>query len=181
LLSKFIRVILLAGIVVVLALFIHWQMNPEDYKAAQIAVEKGDIVVLEGKEVTEGITPLPDGTGKKVYLRELRPSSAWFNLLQLVLSGLIGYLMIGEVIRILRSVKAWQTFSEANIRSFRRLGYFCLALLVLNCLRILSTGTTSAISFHIDFNLLLFMLTAFILAEIFREGQRLHEQEKLTI
>ena len=144
---------------------------------------------FEGKtDIYEKMPPVtnhsyvPGGvSGKQVYLNDLKPFSIYFTFFQLILSVIFSYLIVQEVIRILKLVQEFQPFNAANIKSFQRLGYLCLSILVLNSFHFLNTNKTSFISFGISYSLLIFMLVAFILAEIFREGQKLYEQEKLTI
>ncbi len=187
--SKAIRVVLFLGLVLLVIIFIHWHLNPGYYKSVQVAVDNGSIFFFEGKTETAKPVPhlpnnsyLPGGvSGKRVYLNDLNPFSFYFTFFQLFLSILLSYFIMQEVIRLLKSVQESQPFNAANIRSFRRLGYLCLSITVLNSLHFLYTNQTSFVSFSINYTLLIFMLITFILAEIFREGQKLYEQEKLTI
>jgi hypothetical protein len=155
----------------------------------QVALNNGSLYFIEGKTGGAKLTPYVtvnsslagDESIKRIYLNDLQPFSRYFTFLQLVLSIVLGCFIVGEVIRILKSVQAFEPFNATNVKSFRRIGYFLVAMLVLNSFHFLSTNTTSSISFSINYTLLIFMLIAFILAEIFSEGEKLYEQEKLTI
>jgi hypothetical protein len=180
-LGKASRILILFGIAVVIFLFIHWKLDPDFYRTVQFTIHDGGITFTERISAGEA-GHLPGSHREKwFYLNSLTPLSVTYTFVQILLSLVLGYLMVQSMIRILKSTQALQPFHEANINAFRKLGYFCLALLVLNSFRFLATDQASSIRFHINFTLLVFMLASFILAEIFREGQKLYEQEKLTI
>jgi len=189
LLSRAIRVILMAGLVLLVIVFIHWHLNPDHYKSVQLTVDNGSISFFEGK--TEAAKPVPSLTndpflpggvsGKRAFLNDLKPFSIYFTFFQLVLSLILSYYIFREVITILKSVQVFQPFIAANISSFQRIGYLCLSILALNSFHFLHTNQTSFISFSINYSLLIVVLITFILAEIFKEGQNLYEQDKLTI
>jgi hypothetical protein len=180
LLSKSIRAFLILGLVLLIVVFIHWHWDRDYYKSVQVSAANGAISFLEGK--TDDASSLKAGvSGKYVYLNDLKPYSVYFTFFQLILSIIVSCFIIREVIRILRSVQKMQPFIEQNIKSFTRIGYLCLSILVLNSLHFIITSRSSFISFSINYTLLICMLITFILAEIFKEGLILYEQEKLTI
>lgn len=94
---------------------------------------------------------------------------------------ILSMLMVQEVRKILKSVQDLETFNSRNVKAFRTLGYLCLAMAALNSVLLLSTNQDAVKNFSVDFNFLYFMLAAFIMAEIFKEGQNLSEQDQLTI
>jgi hypothetical protein len=170
------------GLILLLTIVIHWHFDPDYYKSVLITVNNGSVNFLEGNTATSNQVPhLPGNAGKTVYLNNLHPFSIYFICLQILGTLVLGYLIVQELIRILRAVQKARPFIHANVTSFRRLGYLCLSIIVLNSLHFLRTDQTSFISFSINYTLLIFMLIAFILAEVFSEGQKLYEQEKLTI
>lgn len=180
--TKVIKALILLGLVLLVILFIHWQFNMDDYKSVQVSVSSGSLSIFES--TTGSAEPVPDiskTSGKTVYLNDLNSFSVYFTLLQLVASLVLSYFIARQVIRILKSVQESQPFNAGNITSFRRIGYLCLSIAVVNCFRFLIAKQTLSITFSVDYMLLIFMLITFILAEIFSEGQKLYEQDKLTI
>lgn len=180
--TKVIKALILLGLVLLIIVFIHWQFNMDDYKSVQVSVENGSLSISESK--AENAAPVPDpsyNSGKRVYLNDLIPFSIYFTLLQLVASLVLSYFIAQQVIRILKSVQEFQPFNAGNITSFQRIGYLCLSIAVVNSFRFLIAKQTLSITFSVDYIMLIFMLITFILAEIFSEGQKLYEQDKLTI
>lgn len=182
LVSKAIRALIFLGLAVVAIMFIHWHIDKNYYKSVQVSVRNGGVNISEGKtETAETMPEQPNNSGKTVYLNDLTPFSGYLIFFQICVTLILSYFITQEVIRILKSVQGLQPFNIANIKSFRRIGYLCLFITLLNSLHFLITNQTSFISFSINFTLLIFMLVTFILAEIFKEGQKLYEQDKLTI
>ncbi len=180
--TKVIRALILLGLVLLVIVFIHWQFNMDDYKSVQVSVDSGSLSISESKtERAEPTLPISKTSGKTVYLNDLNPFSIYFTFLQLVASLVLSYFIAREVIRILKTVQESQPFNAGNITSFRRMGYLCLSIAALNCIRLLIAKQTLSVTFSVDYTLLIFMLITFILAEIFSEGQKLYEQDKLTI
>ncbi len=182
LVSKVIRVLIFLGLALLLIIFIHWHIDKDYYKAVQISVDNGSLFISESKtETADPVPHLSSNSGKRVYLNDLNPFSIYFTFLQICVTLVLSFFIAREVIRILKSVHESQPFNAGNITSFQRIGYLCLSLTALNSLRFLITNQTSFKSFSINYTLFIFMLITFILAEIFREGQKLYEQDKLTI
>ncbi len=182
LVSKAIRVLIFLGLALLLIIFIHWHIDRDYYKAVQISVDNGSLFISEGKtETAQPVPQLLSNSSKRVYLNDLNPFSIYFTFLQICVTLVLSYFIVREVIRILKSVQELQPFNTGNITSFRRIGYLCFSVAALNCFRFLIAKQTLSVTFSVDYVLLIFMLITFILAEIFSEGQKLYEQDKLTI
>jgi hypothetical protein len=173
-------------------LFIHWHITPESYQSVQVIVKDKRITLSQAETVAAKPLPGKDKVKSKIgrinsdgekqfYLKDLNPASLYFTFFQLVLAAILSLLMVQEVVRILKSVQELKTFTSRNVKSFRSLGYLCLAMAALNSVLVLSTNQDAIMSFSPDFTLLTCMLAAFIMAEIFKEGHNLSEQDQLTI
>jgi hypothetical protein len=90
-------------------------------------------------------------------------------------------LIIRESLKVVRSIKSLETFRIDNIRSFQRIGKLILVLLVLNAVILTHNGHHWDWYFEFNPTYLLGTLVCYILAEIFREGNKLMEEQKLTI
>ena len=98
------------------------------------------------------------------------------------------FLSIKEFQNIIQSVKRLDTFRLNNIISFRQIGkylilYFILTLLyfILSFNNTLYFGQGGFSQTSISFTPLLFALISFILAEIFKEGNKLQQENELTV
>ena len=95
------------------------------------------------------------------------------------------FFIFREFGKIISSVKALQAFRTENIESFRRIGKYLLVIFLVSGVHFIGTqtaGTSSAkVGFDFDTMPLILMLVAYVLAEIFKEGNRLYEEEQLTV
>ncbi len=180
--TKAIQALIILVLVILVIAFVHIHFSKDDYKGVQISIQNGNLSMYESKGDNIETAPAPSYTSdKKVYLKDLNLFSFYFTFLQIVFSMALCFLIAQQVIRILKSVQEFQPFAEGNIKAFKRIGYYCLSIAIVNCFRFLITQNSSSITFSIDYFLLIFMLVVFVLAEIFREGLKLYEQDKLTI
>ena len=91
------------------------------------------------------------------------------------------FLCVKEFQRVAESVKNIQTFKEGNVQSFIKLGKYLFILFLLYSFSFFNfeQGRLSIVS--ISFLPLVLMLLAFVMAEIFKEGNQLSEDNDLTI
>ena len=81
----------------------------------------------------------------------------------------------------MQSVKNLKTFQNNNVTSFRKIGkYIFYIFLITSFINIdLKKGGSSGI--NLNFELLIWMLLVYILAEVFKEGNNLQQENNLTI
>ena len=83
--------------------------------------------------------------------------------------------------KIMESVRSLKTFQNLNVQSFRKIGTYCIAITILNLITYLDLGTFTQQSLYIETTPLIIGLFAFILAEIFKEGNHLMQENELTV
>tara|TARA_R100000655_G_C2909534_1_gene180321 strand:+ start:165 stop:620 length:456 start_codon:yes stop_codon:yes gene_type:complete len=118
---------------------------------------------------------------QKLYLTDWKNPSLYFTYFKFI--GIIGLtiLAISQFQSILNSVRTRKTFKKANVSSFRRIGIYCIALSILLGVSDWDFGNYHTSTLSIDFTVLIIALLAFIFAEIFKEGNQLMEENKLTV
>jgi hypothetical protein len=182
------------------AVFVHWQVRPQAYRSVMVYVDqdkvrfsKSDEVVLPStddvanKKTTGYKLEIPSSIGKEIYLgqelpiRDISNFSLYILSFQFVVGTVLLLLIVRELLNVIRSVKGVQTFQNRNVESFRKIGFLCLSLAMLRGFYFLDAEGISRMGFSIDFSTLAFMLAAFIMADIFKEGNKLFEQDQLTI
>jgi hypothetical protein len=89
--------------------------------------------------------------------------------------------IIRECLKIISSLKSLDTFRGDNIKSFQRVGQWFVLLFLLSVVQISQPEGAWEITLAFDPSYLLGTLVCYLLAEIFREGNRLMEESKLTI
>jgi len=187
--SRLFNFILWVALICIIGFFIHWRMKPDSYESVCVNIKERRIafydpkasVLLSGREIKTAPSGRLDRTSIFFLLNDIKPAAIYFAFVQVVLTILLSMLMVREVVKILKSVRDLETFNNTNIKSFRLLGYFCLTMTAINSVLIISTNQETHIVYNLDLTLLIFMLAAFIMAEIFAEGHKLSEQDQLTI
>lgn len=89
-------------------------------------------------------------------------------------------------IRIIKSISSLETFRFENVFSFRKMGqlfliWFAVAIPSIKPLTEFGEAIGLTMTASLDFKYALFALVCFVLAEIFKEGNKLMEENKLTI
>lgn len=89
-------------------------------------------------------------------------------------------------IRIIQSISSLETFRFENVFSFRKMGqlfliWFVVAIPSIKTLTEFGVTIGVTMTASLDFKYALFALVCFVLAEIFKEGNKLMEETKLTI
>lgn len=177
-LCHFSKIICGITIIAVAAIFIHFQINPSSYGEFPINISDSPSIFRIDTESYKG--------GKVIDINDLKltswnTASLYFTFLQYIASLILIYLSIDEFKKILLSVKKLETFRNTNVNAFRKIGFYCLLISFLNIFSYYEFGDYSKITFSISLNALPFALLAFILAEVFKEGNNLLEENQLTI
>lgn len=90
-------------------------------------------------------------------------------------------LILTEGLKVISSIRSLETFQKENIQAFRRMASVFLALFILNMFNLENNGDLLSFTFRLPLNYLFAVIGCFILAEIFKEGNRLMEENELTI
>ena len=105
-----------------------------------------------------------------------------FTMLRLIIGLILTTFIINGLIKIIHSVKEKASFAKTNEMELKRIGAIFIGLFILNTLSIYPTDT-NGFTFKLDFEIyyILCSLIAYILAAVFKEGNELEEENKLTI
>ncbi len=171
----FVQLAMLLFITVVL---IHWHIDREFYSDTVLTsgfLNRSTI----GYSVTTRWTT--DTLKAPLTLSNVRPPSLYFSYIQLSMIFLFTFLTFKEFLKIIRSVRLIQTFKKANIKSFRSIGKYFLLIFILTSFSVVYFKQGMFYGFSLSFTPLILMFVAYILAEIFKEGNDLSEENQLTI
>jgi hypothetical protein len=164
-------------------LLIHIQVDRDSYNAFdfQINMEEspGWGITTKNKWRLDGeVAPEDD---QVFTLDKLTTGSLFILFTKYSIILVLVFLSAKEFQRVVESVKKIQTFKIGNVKSFMRLGKYFFVLFLLFSVSVFDfeQGRISIIS--IAFLPLVLMLLAFVMAEIFKEGNQLSEDNELTI
>ena len=168
-------------------MLIHWHLPPEAYKNLSVYLDrKADAIYSftatyssAGSEVS--YKKVEVNSREAVKLSQLSHLSVYVLYPQSV--GLLFFwlLIIKEISHIIKSVKGLQTFRSSNSNAFKNIGLGCLGIALLSAFKWTGVNGYSFFGLYFQISPLAFALGAFILAEIFKEGNKLYEAEQLTI
>ncbi|MFQ3215406.1 MAG: hypothetical protein ACJAT1_000134 [Marivirga sp.] len=105
-----------------------------------------------------------------------------FYLLKTEAFLLLTVLIVNQIIQIINSVSKRDVFGQANVASLRKIGTLFLLLFIVNIFNTeIADSEFSTIKFHFNPVYLLGSILSYMLAEIFLEGHKIYEENKLTI
>ncbi|WP_295177856.1 DUF2975 domain-containing protein [uncultured Christiangramia sp.] len=159
-------------LVILTIVFIHFQVDRDFYNGWHADKPiKGNSIKFQkviGEELSEEDV---------IYMTDWNTSSLYFNYLRFAGIILLMYLAIKQF----QDVLNLETFKTTNVQAFHRIGIYCLIISGLSWITMWVFGDYHVSGFHIDFDFLIIALLAFIFAEIFKEGNQLMEENKLTV
>ncbi len=181
--SNIFRILIIAFITLFTFGIIHYQFSPEMYSNIELSdfdFKNSSSLSTSSFETTSVIGTKPI-SHDAVKIQDASNLSLIVLYLQSVVILGIWILILQQISQLIRSVKALETFRESNSTTFRMIGRYCFMLFIISGFRWMETDTASFMGIYINYLPLICMLGAFILAEIFKEGNKLHEAEQLTI
>ncbi len=104
-----------------------------------------------------------------------------FYSLRSMLISLLLVLALQSLARIIQSIRSLSAFREDTIRHFKRIGVLMLTSFIISSIAISFIDSRLSLEFSPDLQYLLFALVSMILAEVFKEGNKLWEDNQLTI
>ncbi|MCB9231010.1 MAG: DUF2975 domain-containing protein [Bacteroidia bacterium] len=119
--------------------------------------------------------------GSRIFLGELSQGMIlWLFVRLLVFGGLVLAILV-RIGKIFNSVKSARTFYDENIRHFRILGRLSLAIFLFSSFNFVSWRGETGFHFTLAFGPLFFGVGCMVLAEVFREGKLLLEDNASII
>ncbi len=167
--TKMIFILLFVGFTVI---FIHLQIDRSFYSSKKINVNPdsaGYFYKMKWKSNTD------EDYNKIFILDKLKTGSLYITYLKLLGGLILLFLCIREFQKVMQSVKSIKTFGMNNVRSFRKIGQFLIAYVVLTSYASFRFENGGFKGISLSFTVLFLILFAFIMAEIFKEGMVLKD------
>lgn len=159
--------LLLAGII--LTLLILWNVDMSFFENIRV-LNDGSIFRFTTKPNAQGI-PLSEYNNFLFYFTCIRALSVTAVI----------YVVLKTVLKILGSIHNLETFRKDNIQSFQKMGKLFLLwfLLAIPTIRMIDGDLSLSVGFYLTY--VVWAVICLVLAEIFAEGNKLMEDNKLTI
>ncbi|MFG6687960.1 DUF2975 domain-containing protein [Mariniflexile sp. HNIBRBA6329] len=177
-LSKVAKTIFILLIIGFTAIFIHLQLDRSFYNSKKIKINtnlEGYLYSMKWKsdtnaEYTEIFT-----------LDKLKTVSLYITYSKLLGVLVLMFFCVLEFQRVMQSVRDVKTFRKNNVQSFRRIGQLLIGCAILTSYTAFRFENGGFKGVSIPFTTLFLILFAFIMAEIFKEGVLMKEENDLTI
>ena len=179
---KFLCLFYIVIFLVLTGLFVHFQFSPSSYEDVSSKMDTSSVfktsISKSYKIHVDGKVP----EDSEVFtLNKLKYSSLYFNFIKLSIVLLFSFLCAKEFQNVIESVKEINTFQKRNVSSFRRIGKYLLVIFILMSYSSFTFQQGGTSGFYISFTVLILSLLAYIMAEIFKEGNKLLEENILTV
>lgn len=182
-LCRFYKILCVLLFLAMSTLLIHIQLDRDSYKAIdfQINIDENPGLGITTKKKWRLDGQVAPEDDKVFTLEKLTTGSLFILYIKYSIILVLIFLSVKEFQLVVESVKKIETFKIGNVRSFMRLGNYFFVLFLLFSVSVFGfeQGQISIIS--ISFLPLVLMLLAFVMAEIFKEGNQLSEDNELTI
>ena len=181
--SRIFKVLLIIAAVAITGLFIYVQLDNNLFEEKQIMIMKPVIsnnyysYFINHSETYQGLAK-----DKSAFtVNEITILSLFVFYVKGLIILFLYFIVLNSFEKIILSVKKLETFSTKNVKLFRKIGFSILILFFLEGYTIIrfEYGMQKAIAF--DFSSLIYVLVFFIIAEIFKEGLKLRQENDLTI
>lgn len=161
--------------------FIHFQVDREFYKNNETSFNhKPNGIIHFSKHIKWKM--INAGEDEKVFtLHKISTISFYVIYFQLIGILLFLFLSTKEFQTVMLSVKNLKTFRRKNMVSFKKIGKYIIGYFLLTSYVSIRFKEGGISGYYISLTPLIFVLFAFIMAEIFKEGNYLEEENELTI
>ena len=167
--ARFLQFMAITLSIILIALMIAWPFNLDVFDNFSF-VNDGSIFKFE-------TSPSNDGILLRTY------SSGYFYFLAikaLIMTGIL-FLILRQAIRVITSISTFETFRHENSEAFRQMGKLFIVWFIIAIPGIRELEETLQISAVIHSRYIIYALICFVLGEIFSEGNKLMEENNLTI
>lgn len=175
---NFLKLLIGFLIFAIIIAFVHFQFDRDFYNEWSIEKPENDSVIQFEKEAFLGQNAKDF---EKLRVTEWKTVSLYFTFLKFTATLILVFLAIHQFSKVLRSVRELETFKAINVSAFRKIGYCCLGIAALSFFNYWNFENYTKSSISVSLNVILIALIAFILAEIFKEGNNLMEENRLTV
>jgi hypothetical protein len=184
LVSRLLKIILIIATIGLTGLFVYTQIDKETYADKEIVLSANPSYMGYSTIVStvwKGDTEDAKYDLKPYTFGKLKTVSFYINYFKGLIIAVLMFLIIRDFERIMSSVKTLNTFSRSNVKLFRHIGIYVVFVTILTSYTILRFENGDQTISHISLTPVIYMLLAFIMAEIFKEGESLREENDLTI
>tara|TARA_R110001583_G_scaffold194653_2_gene366115 strand:- start:293 stop:880 length:588 start_codon:yes stop_codon:yes gene_type:complete len=182
--TRLLKIILVIAAIGITSLFVYSQIDKDTFADEEIVLKTnpsylGVSTIIS--DVWKGDTKDAKYDSKPYAFGKLKTVSLYINYFKVIIVAVLMFLILRTFETIMLSVKTLHTFSSRNAKLFRKIGIYIIVVTILISYTVLRFESGSQIIAHLSLTPVIYMLLAFVMAEIFKEGENLRAENDLTI
>ena len=182
--TRLLKIILVIAAIGITSLFVYSQIDKDTFADEEIVLKTnpsylGVSTIIS--DVWKGDTKDAKYDSKPYVFGKLKTVSLYINYFKVIIVAVLMFLILRTFETIMLSVKTLHTFSSRNAKLFRKIGIYIIVVTILISYTVLRFESGSQIIAHLSLTPVIYMLLAFVMAEIFKEGENLRAENDLTI
>ncbi|MCX2745557.1 DUF2975 domain-containing protein [Mangrovivirga sp. M17] len=169
--ARLIRIIFIIGLVVVTGMMIIYTIDSSIFEFENFRMVEESFTNRSPGAFEEKGVPISNIPSLYIYLWSVK-----YLIYYIVL-----FFIVTIAIKIIKSIKSLSTFRSENVQSFRKIGLLFILMMALASISIYASNGEVSLKLDLELNYLIWALISFVMAEVFSEGNKLMEENKLTI
>ena len=181
--SRLLKIILVIAAIGLIGLFVYSQIDKETFADKEIVLTANPSIMRISNIYTTvwKLDTDADYDQKPYTFGKLKIVSLYLNFFKGVIIAILMFVILRAFEKIMLSVKTLKTFSKSNVKLFRHIGIAIILVTALTSYTVLRFENGDQTIVHVSLTPVIYTLLAFIMAEIFKEGDILREENDLTI
>lgn len=178
-LCRFVQLFLILFAALFTFVLIHWHFSPDSYALVELPDIDQEGFTMQRFRIISVSDGEPDPGS--ILLSELFPVMLYWLYVRTLILLTLTYLIFRALRSVLSSIRSLETFRNDNISAFQQIGKYALWIFFLTSFNLWIVPGDSNVNLNLALGPLLIAVFAFIMAEVFKEGNQLMEDSKLTI
>ena len=182
--TRLLKIILVIAAIGITSLFVYAQIEKDTFAEEEIVLKANPSylgVSTIVSDVWKDDTEDAKYDSKPYTFGKLKTVSLYINYFKIISVAMLLFLILRAFETIMLSVKTLNTFSSRNAKLFRKIGVYIIVVTILISYTVLRFESGSQTIAHLSLTPVIYMLLAFVMAEIFKEGENLRAENDLTI
>ncbi|WP_458628030.1 DUF2975 domain-containing protein [Winogradskyella sp. PC D3.3] len=181
--TRLLKIVLVIAAIGITSLFVYAQIDKDTFANEEIVLKANPSIVRISNIYTTvwKLDTDADYDQKPYTFGKLKTVSLYINYFKVISVAVLLFLILRTFEKIMLSVKTLHTFSSRNAKLFRKIGIYIIVVTILISYTVLRFESGSQTLAHLSLTPVIYMLLAFVMAEIFKEGEHLRAENDLTI
>ena len=181
--TRLLKIVLVIAAIGITSLFVYAQIDKDTFANEEIVLKANPSIVRISNIYTTvwKLDTDADYDQKPYTFGKLKIVSLYLNFFKGVIIAILMFVILRAFEKIMLSVKTLKTFSKSNVKLFRHIGIAIILVTALTSYTVLRFENGDQTIVHVSLTPVIYTLLAFIMAEIFKEGDILREENDLTI